>query len=168
MRHTELSLKLVAITVGMFAFGFLLVPIYDVFCEITGLGGRTAGAAEQVVEQPVDRMVRLEFVASVDRRAPFEFGPTQSSIEIQVGKLYETTYWAHNLQSETITAQAVPSVAPGLAATHLKKIECFCFTEQTFGPNEKRDMGVTLMVDPELPAHIDTLTLSYALFAVKD
>jgi cytochrome c oxidase assembly protein subunit 11 len=168
MRHTDLSLKLALIAVAMFGFGFALVPIYDVFCEVTGFGGRTASAAQSVVESPVtDRSVRLEFVASVNRGAHFEFRPTQSSIEIVPGRLYETAYYARNLRSEPVVSQAVPSVAPGLAAQYLKKIECFCFTEQSFGPGEGRDMGVTFMVDPELPAHIDTLTLSYALFAVE-
>jgi cytochrome c oxidase assembly protein subunit 11 len=168
MRHTDLSLKLVLITVAMFGFGFALVPIYDVFCEVTGFGGRTAAAAESVVESPVaDRSVRLEFVASVNRGAGFEFEPTVSSLQIQPGRVYDTAYFARNLRDEAVVSQSVPSVAPGLAAQYLKKIECFCFTEQAFGPGEGRNMGVTFMVDPELPAHIDTLTLSYALFAVE-
>ena len=168
IRHTELSLKLVLLTVAMFGFGFALVPIYDVFCDLTGLGGRTAESAVDVAETvAADRQVRLEFIASVDRSAPFEFRPTESSIDIQPGRLYDTTYWARNLTHEDIIGQAVPSVAPGIAAQYLKKVECFCFTEQQFGADEGREMGVTFMVDPGLPAHIDTLTLSYALFAVK-
>jgi cytochrome c oxidase assembly protein subunit 11 len=168
MRHRELSLKLVALTVAMFAFGFALVPIYDVFCDLTGLGGRTASAPEVIVDQPaVERKVRLEFIASVDRTAPFEFRPTVGSMEIQTGQLYETTYWAKNLTHENLVGQAVPSVAPGIAASHLKKIECFCFTEQKFTPDEGREMGVTFMIDSALPEQIDTLTLSYALFAVE-
>jgi cytochrome c oxidase assembly protein subunit 11 len=152
----------------MFGFGFALVPIYDVFCDVTGFGGRTASSAENVVEQPVaDRGVRLEFVASVDRSAPFEFRPTVASMRVQPGRIYETAYFARNLRDSDIVSQAVPSVAPGLAAQYLKKIECFCFTEQAFSAGEGRDMGVTFMVDPELPLHIDTLTLSYALFAAE-
>jgi len=166
MRDRYLSLKLVGLAAAMFGFGFALVPIYDVFCEITGLGGRTAGSAETVVEAPVEgRSVRLEFVASVDRSAPFEFRPAQGSMRVTPGKLYETEYFARNLTDGAIVTQSVPSVAPGTAATHLKKIECFCFTEQAFEPREGRNMGVTFMIDPGLPPHIDTLTLSYALFA---
>ena len=168
MRHTNLSLKLLLLAVAMFGFGFALVPIYDVFCEITGFGGRTATAAATVVEAPViDRSVRLEFVASVDRAAPFEFKPMQSSMEIQPGRLYDTAYFARNLRSEPSVGQAVPSVAPGQAAGYLKKVECFCFTEQAFAAGEGRELGVTFMIDPALPAHIDTLTLSYAMFAVE-
>jgi cytochrome c oxidase assembly protein subunit 11 len=169
MRHGNLGIKLALLTVAMFGFGFALVPIYDVFCDVTGLGGRTASAAETVVERPVvDRSVRLEFIASTDRSAPFEFRPTLSSMQITPGKLYETAYFARNLLDRHIVARAVPSVAPGLAAEHLKKIECFCFTEQAFDAGEGREMGVTFMVDPELPEYIDTLTLSYALFALEN
>jgi cytochrome c oxidase assembly protein subunit 11 len=168
MRHSVLSLKLLVLAVAMFGFGFALVPIYDVFCEITGFGGKTDAAATVAVESPVaGRSVRLEFLASTDRTAPFEFRPVRSSIEVEPGRLYDTTYFAHNLRDQPIVTRAVPSVAPGLAAQYLKKIECFCFTEQAFGPGEGREMAVTFMVDPALPAHIDTLTLSYALFAVE-
>jgi cytochrome c oxidase assembly protein subunit 11 len=168
MRHSDLSLKLVLLAVAMFGFGFALVPIYDVFCEVTGFGGKTDAVAASVVESPVaGRHVRLEFVASTDRSAPFEFRPTQSSMQVEPGRLYDTAYFAHNLRDQPVVAQAVPSVAPGRAAEYLKKIECFCFTEQAFGPGEGRDMGVTFMVDPALPAQIDTLTLSYSLFAVE-
>lgn len=168
MRHSDLSLKLVLLAAAMFGFGFALVPIYDVFCEVTGFGGRTAATAASVVEQPVaDRRVRLEFVASADRSAPFEFRPTQSSMEIQPGRLYDTTYFARNLRGAPVVGQAVPSVAPGRAAEYLKKIECFCFTEQAFAAGEGRELGVTFMIDPALPAHIDTLTLSYAIYAVE-
>jgi cytochrome c oxidase assembly protein subunit 11 len=168
MCHTGLSLKLVLIAVAMFGFGFALVPVYDVFCEITGFGGKTAATAATVVESPVgDRSVRLEFVASTDRSAPFEFRPSVSSMRIEPGRIYDTSYFARNLRAEPLVGQAVPSVAPGQAAQYLKKIECFCFTEQAFGPGEGKDLGVTFMVDPELPASIDTLTLSYALYAVE-
>jgi cytochrome c oxidase assembly protein subunit 11 len=169
MRHFGLSLQLIILTAAMFGFGFALVPIYNIFCDLTGLGGRTASEAQQVVEQPdLDRTVRLEFIASVNRGAPFEFKPTVSSMNIHPGQRYQTSYRAVNLQGDAITAQAVPSVAPGLAAEHLKKIECFCFTQQSFAASEDKEMGVTFMVDSALPAHIDTLTLSYTLFSVGE
>ena len=168
MRDSRLTLKLAAMAVGMFGFGFALVPVYNVFCDVTGLGGRTASAAEVVTEQPdIDRTVRLEFIASVDRRAPFEFRPGVGSMEIQPGRIYEATYIAQNLRDAPVVTQAVPSVAPGTAAEFLKKIECFCFTEQAFGPGETRELGVTFLIDPDLPAYTDTLTLSYTLFALE-
>lgn len=168
MQDSRLSIKLVVLSIAMFGFGFALVPIYDVFCDLTGFGGRTASSAEIVVEQPdISRTVKLEFIASVDRSAPFEFRPSVGSMKVHPGRIYETTYFAENLRDADIVSQAVPSVAPGLAAQYLKKIECFCFTEQAFGAGEGREMGVTFMVDAGLPAHIDTLTLSYALFAAE-
>lgn len=169
MRHAKLSLKLIAIVVGMFGFGYALVPVYNVLCDVTGLNGRTDARAEaSVVERPdEDRSVRLEFVASVDRTAPFEFRPTVASMQITPGKVYETEFFARNLSESPIVSQAVPSIAPGIAAEHLKKIQCFCFTQQDFGPSEERNLGVTFVVDPELPESIDTLTLSYTLFAIE-
>jgi len=166
MQNRLLSLKLVALTVAMFGFGFALVPIYDVFCDLTGLGGRTSMEAASVAAAPAaNRSVRLEFVATVDRSAPFEFRPIKSSMNLVPGEVYETAYFARNLTERPITARAVPSVAPGLAAEYVRKIECFCFTEQKFEPGEGRDMGVVFTIDPDLPEHIDTLSLSYALFA---
>jgi cytochrome c oxidase assembly protein subunit 11 len=169
MRHRELGLKLAGMTVGMFCFGFALVPLYDVFCDVTGFGGRTANAAANVEERiDASRLVRIEFVASLGQTAPWEFHPAVSSMMVHPGQLYETSFFARNQTGRQITGQAVPSVAPGLAARHLKKIECFCFTEQAFEPNEGRDMGVTFLIDPELPAHLDTLTLSYTLYAAPE
>jgi cytochrome c oxidase assembly protein subunit 11 len=170
MRHTDLSLKLVLITVAMFGFGFALVPIYDVFCEVTGFGGRTASTAEIIIESPVtDRSVRLEFVASVNRGAGFEFEPTVSSLQIQPGRVYETAYFARNLRNEAVVSQSVPSVAPGLAAQYLKKIECFCFTEQTLKAGETASMPVTYFIDPKIADDpnlddVSTITLSYTFF----
>lgn len=166
MQNKYLSLKLTLLTVAMFGFGFALIPAYGVFCDLTGLGGRTSMDAATVDARPdYSRSVRMEFVASVNRGTPFEFRPATSSMRLVPGEVYETAYFAQNLTGAGITTTAVPSVTPGLAADHVKKIECFCFTEQKFDPNEGRDMGVIFMVDRDLPEHIDTLTLSYALFA---
>jgi cytochrome c oxidase assembly protein subunit 11 len=169
MRDPMMSLKLAGLAAAMFAFGFALVPAYGVFCDLTGFGGRTAATPVAVAGTDVaDRDVRLEFISSIDRGAPFEFRPTTASMEVKPGKLYETTYWARNLTDQRVISQAVPSVAPGTAAKHLKKVECFCFTEQVFEPGEAREMGVTFMIDPGLSEHTDTLTLAYTLFAVRN
>lgn len=162
-------MKLVALAGAMFVFGFALVPLYDVFCEITGLGGRTADGAASVVEQVDEsRSVRVEFVGSVRQRGAWTFRPTVSSMRVHPGKLYETAFFAHNRTARPVTAQAVPSVAPGIAAEHFKKVECFCFTQQFFEPDEGRDMPVIFMVSPDLPAHLDTVTLSYTFFEQPD
>lgn len=167
VRHTGLVLKLIGLTAGMFLFGFALVPLYDVFCDITGLGGRTDGGAAAVTEQVDEsRSVRVEFVAAVPSAAPWEFAPIVASMQAHPGKLYRTAFRARNPTGRPMTGQAVPSVAPGIAAEHFKKVECFCFTQQSFEPAEARDMPVVFMLSRELPAHLDTVTLSYTFFEV--
>lgn len=168
MRDKRLSLKLLVLAVGMFAFGFALVPLYDVFCDVTGLGGRTSPEAAQVTEEvDLERTVRMEFVASVAKAGSWKFAPAASSMQIHPGQIYETYFHAENLRPFAVTAQAVPSVAPGIAAKHLNKLECFCFTQQEFGAEEGRDMPLVFFVDRELPEHIDTLTLSYTFFTLE-
>jgi cytochrome c oxidase assembly protein subunit 11 len=168
VQHRELGLKLAALALGMFFFGFALVPFYDVFCALTGLGGKTANAAAEVTEAVDEtRTVRVEFVAAVAPTAPWEFRPTRSSIQVHPGAIIETSFMARNLTDGNRTGQAVPSVAPGLAAQHFKKIECFCFTAQSFGPHEERSLSVRFFIDPELPAHFDTVTLAYTLYEAR-
>lgn len=169
MRHVPLTLKLAVLCVGMFGFGFALVPLYDVFCDITGLGGRTSAVAQEVSENVDEsRTVRVEFVGAVNSAAPWEFRPTVSHMDVHPGQIYETFYYALNLTGSQLTGQATPSVSPGSAAKHFKKVQCFCFTNQEFEPHEGRDMQVLFMVDPELPAYQDTVTLGYTFFALPD
>ena len=122
--------QLLVIAVGSFAFGvFLLPPMYDVFCEITGFGGRTNNAAAVVAEAPdLTREVRVEFITTVNSYAQFDFWADADSMTINPGKMYYATFTAKNLASEHKVAQAVPSVAPATAAEHFTKIECFCFS----------------------------------------
>jgi cytochrome c oxidase assembly protein subunit 11 len=160
-----LTAKLLAITVAMFGFGYLLVPLYDVFCEVTGFGGRTdSQAATAPVAIDEDRAIELEFIASVGASDGWAFRPAVSRMTVTPGKLYRTTFFAENLRPDQRVGQAVPSVAPGTAAKYLQKTECFCFEQQAFGGNEGKEMPVVFYVDPELPAHLDTLTLSYTFF----
>jgi len=165
----SLVLRLLVLTAAMFGFGFLLVPIYDAFCEVTGLGGKTnetAASAEQFVDETVasDRNIRLEFVTTVNQYAPWEFAASVDQMTIRPGAIYEATFTAHNLADRPMTAQAVPSIAPAQAAKYFKKLECFCFTTQDFAANESRDMLVRFVVDSDLPGYIDTITLSYTFF----
>jgi cytochrome c oxidase assembly protein subunit 11 len=167
--HRELGLKLAGIALGMFCFGFALVPLYDVFCEITGLGGRIDTSAPAAVEENVDtlRTVRVEFVAAVGPTAPWEFHPSVSSMHVHPGEIIEASFLARNLTNLSLTGQAVPSVTPGLAAEHFKKIECFCFTTQDFAPREERSLSVRFLIDPEMPEHFDTVTLAYTMYAAR-
>jgi cytochrome c oxidase assembly protein subunit 11 len=164
--HRSLAFRLAVMAVAMFAFGFLLVPLYEVMCRITGIGGRTNAVAATVQEsgEASDRLVTVEFVAVRNAQAPWEFRPAVTSMQVQPGKLYDTTYFARNLTDAVLVGSAVPSVAPGQAAKHFIKTECFCFTQQNFTAGEGRDMGVQFMIDPALPGHIDRVTLSYTFF----
>jgi cytochrome c oxidase assembly protein subunit 11 len=173
MRETTdrtLPLKLGALAAAMFVFGFaVLPPLYDVFCELTGYGGKTANDGAIVVGQPdPTRTVHVEFVASRASGAPWEFAPAVAHLDVHPGEVYSTTYRARNLTAAPLVGRAVPSVAPGDAAQHFKKLECFCFTAQSFEPSETRDLRVVFVVDPALPAYTDTVTLSYTLFAAAD
>ncbi len=163
--NSKLAAQLGVMVVAMFGFGYLLVPVYDVFCEITGLNGKTAQSAAEVIEQAQSRVVTVEFVGSVNQNAPWEFRPSVSRMQVHPGKLYDTTFFARNRLDRMQIGQAVPSVVPGAAAKHFQKPECFCFESQQFAPGEGRDMPVRFILDPELPAHIDTITLSYTFFA---
>lgn len=157
--------RLLIMAAGMFAFGFALVPLYDVFCAITGFGGRTNVEAVAANEAPdLSREIRVEFVTTVNSSAPFEFGADADSMTVNPGKMYFATFTAKNLTGSDKIAQAVPSVAPGVAGEHFVKIECFCFNSQEFAANEERAMPLQFIVDPDLPDYVDTITLQYTFF----
>ncbi len=163
--QTVIGLTMMA--VAMFGFGYLLVPLYDKFCEITGIGGRTADGPVQVElsdEINYDRKVRVQFVSTVNSGLPWRFEPTQRFMDVHPGKLYETMYVAYNRADHPVIAQAVPSVSPGRASLFFNKTECFCFTEQLLGAGESRDMPVRFVVDPNLPERVELVTLSYIIY----
>ncbi len=163
--NRSLTGRLLLLAAAMFGFGFLLVPLYDVFCEITGFGGRTNATAAVVEEAPdLSREIRVEFVTTLNSYAPFEFAADVDSMTVNPGKMYFATFTAKNLTEADRIAQAVPSVAPVAAAEHFVKIECFCFTSQDFRANEQRAMPLQFIVDPELPEYVDTITLQYTFF----
>jgi cytochrome c oxidase assembly protein subunit 11 len=163
--HRSLVAQLLVMTVAMFGFGFLLVPLYDVFCEITGFGGRTNEVATVVEEAPdMTREIRIEFVTTVNSYAQFEFAADADSMVVNPGRMYYATFTAKNLAGVDKVAQAVPSVAPTTAAEYFTKIECFCFTSQEFMAGEERPLPVQFIVDPDLPEYVDTITLQYTFF----
>ena len=159
--------KLLLLVVCMFGFGYLMVPIYDVLCDITGLNGKTGVVeAEQVDATQVDysREITVEFVANLNQGARWEFEPEVFSMKVNPGKLYTTQYLARNLADREVTGQAVPSVAPRTASRFFNKTECFCFTSQLFAANEMRQMPLTFVIDPNIPQTVKTVTLSYTFF----
>ena len=159
------------IPVLMFGFGYLMVPIYNIFCDITGLNGKTGSisiAEASTLQVDENRMVKVEFTSSLNQYAPWEFKPVVTSMMVHPGKSYKTSYVATNRLSKSLTGQAVPSVSPGRAASYFNKTECFCFTAQTFAASESKDMPLIFVVDPNLPKDVDTVTLSYTFFDVTD
>lgn len=163
--------KLSMVVVAMFGFGFALVPLYDIVCEITGFNGTNSGLTLEasVDENPqVGRDVRVEFLTSVTRGVPMRFAAERDSITVTPGKLYTVEFVAENQAGRDMMTQARPSVAPGEAARYLRKTECFCFSEQPLDAGETKNMPVRFMVDPELPATVDTVTLSYTFFEIEN
>ena len=164
-------LRLSGGAVGMFAFGFALVPLYGALCELTGFNGRTSNmvVASDVTEDPqTARTVTVEFTTTVNGGRTWTFAAEQPRITVHPGKLYTVEFVAQNTLAHAVTAQAVPSIAPWNAAKHLKKTECFCFRQQDFAAGEAKRMPMRFMLDPELPAEVDTVTLSYTMFDVTE
>ena len=154
----------------MLGFSYVLVPLYDILCDITGLSGSTgnltqAAPATQTLSDS-DRRITLQFVASVDRSMPWDIRPDQFEMTVRPGQTYETVFHAHNRTARAMTGQAVPSVAPTQAAPHLVKQECFCFTSQPLDAGEQVKMPLVFRVSEKLPENIDTLTLSYTFFDI--
>jgi cytochrome c oxidase assembly protein subunit 11 len=160
---------LMAIVVGMFAFGFLLVPLYSVFCEVTGLNGKTGGQYKGTLTNEVSehaRTITVQFIANRNDNLPWLFYPQQEVIELELGERKVTSFHVANTYDNAVVAQAIPSVSPSAAASYLHKIECFCFQQQALGPSESKDMTLVFFIDASLPEEINKLTLSYTLFDI--
>lgn len=164
--------RIALVAVAMFGFGYLLVPLYDVFCEITGLNGKTGQVDEAAVAaryQPdTSRLVTVQFVANHNIGMPWEFGPKQATMQVHPGQVYETAFTAYNPTAVDTVGQAVPSVAPGKASRYFNKTECFCFNNQPLAAGERKDMPLRFIVDPNMPKGVNTLTLAYTVFDVTD
>ena len=164
--HKRLTLQLGAIALGAFAFGFALIPLYDVLCDLTGFGDQKLLVEQRLTEEKPDdsRSITIDFVAELPSVGNWEFRPTVASMTVHPGRLYETEFFAHNLTGRAQLAQAVPNIAPGRAAGYFRKTECFCFTPQKFAVNEQRPMPVRFVVDPAIPRSVDRITLSYTFY----
>jgi cytochrome c oxidase assembly protein subunit 11 len=155
----------------MFGFGFALVPLYDVFCEITGINGKTGRIElEQALTTEVDedRLVTVEFLGRANSDLPWEFRPLVRRVKVHPGEVTEVHYFARNTTDHAIIGRATPSLAPGQAAKYFSKTECFCFTEQTLEAGEAKEMPIRFVVDPALPEEVRTVSLSYTFYQAKD
>lgn len=170
--------KLAVVTAGMFAFGYALVPIYKQICELTGInilslserqvpGGGTAGRDVRVPpNSQIDRTRTITVEFDANSRGPWEFKPAQRSLQVHPGQLTTVMYEFQNVQNRRMAAQAIPSYAPRQAAAHFNKLECFCFTQYTLEPGEKKQWPVAFVIDPRLSKDVTTITLSYTFFEV--
>ena len=163
------ALKLAIIPLLMFGFGFALVPLYDVFCDITGLNGKTGRveASEINIDQvDLSRTIEVRFLANTSTGLPWSFEPLVKKMEVHPGQVYEAVYRVRSASASKTLGQAVPSVSPGLAAQHFNKIECFCFTQQELEARETRDMPIQFIVGTDISKDIEQITLSYTFFSL--
>ena len=156
---------MVALVVGMFGFGFAMVPLYDMLCSVTGLNGSKTGRIleAQALTGQIDfnRTITVEFDATNNADLPWEFHPMVDSIDVHPGKIYEVSYFAKNNSDKTIIAQAIPGITPWQATEYFNKTECFCFAKQKLEPGESKEMPLRFVIDPELDEDFQTITLSY-------
>ena len=161
-------LKLTLIPLLMFGFGFALVPLYDVICDVTGLNGKTGRIeAAEIKGDPVDRTrtIEVRFLANTGSGLPWSFEPLVKKMEVHPGQVYEAMYRVRSTSDEKTLGQAIPSVSPGLAAAHFNKTECFCFTQQALEGYETRDMPLRFVVGTDIADTIEQITLSYTFFS---
>ncbi len=170
--------KLSVVALGMFAFGYAMIPLYRAICEATGInilslserqvpgGGKAGKAAQVLLNSQVDesRTITVEFDANV--RGPWHFKPAQRSIQVHPGELATVMYEFQNVQNRRMAAQAIPSYAPRQATAHFNKLECFCFNQYTLEPGEKKTWPVVFVIDPRISRDVATITLSYTFFEV--
>jgi cytochrome c oxidase assembly protein subunit 11 len=167
--NRSLALRLWLFAGGFLAFGFALVPLYSVLCDVTGYGDRTQLVrANTVREAPVaGRTVTVEFLASVPSAGDWEFRPLAAQMPVRLGRLTEAHFFAKNLRQLPVTGQAVPSIAPLSATQYFHKTECFCFTPQAFAAGQSRELIVRFILDPKLPINMDRVTLAYTLYVAE-
>jgi len=162
--------KLMLLVFAMFGFGFALVPLYNVFCDITGLNGKTNSTAAVYAADGIDssRNIRVQFISHITNGMPWEFSPITKEVTVHPGELKVVKFYAKNNAGQDLVGQAVPSISPGIAHSYFQKIECFCFNQQPLKAHEAVEMAVQFYIDPELPEDITTVTLSYTLFNVTE
>ncbi|CAH0537677.1 cytochrome c oxidase assembly protein [Vibrio marisflavi] len=170
-KNKTLIIKLLVAVVGMFGFGFALVPLYDVMCDALGINGKTntvSAIQPKGMVPDTSRIVRVEFMSHINPDMPWTFEPERKVMEVHPGQVIQTAYIAKNLSGAFTTGQAVPSVSPGLGASYFNKIECFCFNQQPLNAQSEASMPLIFYIEPNIPESIHTLTLSYTLFNISD
>ena len=170
-KNTKTAGKLAGLALAMFAFGFTLVPLYNVFCDITGLNGKTGVVDSSMVANlrvDKDRLITVEFDTNVNSKLPWSFSAAERKMEVRPGELTDAIFYVENLTDHTIVGQAIPSIVPNQASKYFSKTECFCFSNQVLAAGERKGMPVRFVVDPDLPERYSLLTLSYTFFLVSE
>lgn len=175
--NSRLIRKLLLATVAMFGFGFALVPLYNLMCDTLGLNGRfldiekgsyQAKTAPGLTGIDKSRMVTVEFLTNIGRDTSSEFRPMVYKVKVYPGEINKVDFYAKNLNSRSMVAQAIPSLVPGRAVKYFTKMECFCFNQQTFKAGEEKVMPLRFFVDPNLPKDVTTISLGYTFFDVTN
>lgn len=170
-RNKTLLLKLAGVVVLMFLFAvFVMPPLYDAFCELTGLNGKTSGKAASGPAAAVEqgRSLNVEFLTSTDKELPWLFRYETASVKVHPGEIVKVGFYVKNNADQAVTGRAVPSISPAEATQYFKKTECFCFREQKLEAGSEKEMPVVFYVDPAIPRHLTTITLSYRFYRMKD
>ena len=164
--QNKIFLSLVGAVAFMFLFSFMLVPLYNVFCEVTGLNGKIYGPSDffKKNNETYERQVNIKFLSTINGSAPVTFYPSEANIEVVTDKVSKTSYVATNNTNKRLTLAIVPAESPGLAAEHIKKIQCFCFSEQILEPYETQEWPIRFYVDSDLSENVNNVYLSYTLF----
>jgi len=154
--------------VAMAAFSFVLVPLYNVFCDVTGLNGKLDLSIAAATPRGIDmsRTVTVEFVVNHNREMPWLFKAKHHALVVHPGELASTAYFATNPTNKTMSAQAIPSISPSKVSKYFKKVECFCFTSQKLGPSESASLGLRFYLDPDFPKDVQRVTLAYTIFDI--
>jgi cytochrome c oxidase assembly protein subunit 11 len=169
--NRKLTWQLWLFALAFLGFGFALVPLYDVLCEVTGFGNRQnlteVATLDATAVTGTQREVTVEFVSAMVTAGEWEFRPLANSAKVRTGQLYSAKFVAKNMLAKAATGQAVPDIAPRSAGQYFRKTECFCFTPQHFDALQERELVVRFVVDPALPDNVDRITLAYSMYGVS-
>jgi cytochrome c oxidase assembly protein subunit 11 len=167
-----LCVKLCVTVVGMFVFAiFIMPPMYTLFCDITGLNGKTGGqydATQNNYGVDTSREIKIQFIANNNEDMPWEFRPINKTVVVHPGEVTVIKYLAHNPTDKAMVGQAIPSLVPYKAVSYFHKTECFCFNSQPLQAGESAELGLSFIVDIEIPKYVKTITMSYTLFDITE
>jgi len=166
VENRSMRRRLAMFALVMFGFGFALVPFYEAICEATGINLFVKPDAVENTQVDTSRLITVEFDANI-RGLPWTFSPVERSVQVHPGQLIHAVYEVRNSSDRPIAAQAIPSYGPKVAASHVRKLECFCFAKQVLAPGETRQMPVVFVLDANLPKEVGTVTLSYTFFELE-